>query len=417
VTTLDPALEEALRGTAPKPNGVAMPDDAFFEANSPQKAGPWTWVGGEEIFFGEARPARWVVKDLGIAPGRPTLLSGASGGAKTIIAQSLVLSLATGRPIWGRFMRGAEVQPIKCAHVDVDLGLDDVIFRYRRLRAGFPGPELHGALLRDNIKLVSFPSPRIDLRQESARDRLRKELAGVEFCVMDALRGLASGNENDSEFRFAVDTLTAVSGDIGVTFFLLHHLGQTKFVNGKPAEDDDDSAGRGTTGIRDGAGAAFKITGSRKKGRRLRMVKPPGRMGVDWGERKYDVSVDDVDGDLVDGEALPLRVIVAPEHTKSKEEIADEAARHTARKDAQVAETCVTIVRQQGDAGFRGGVDKLLRTVRDALKGQGISFHNDDGRLLVNELFDDKKLFTTGKGPATRITIQPTNESLPLEAE
>lgn len=411
---VDPALLDALGGVD-KPNGI-MPDDTFFDAGSPPKAGPWTWVGGEEIFFGVARPARWVVKDLGIAPGRPTLLSGASGGAKTIIAQSLVVSLATGRPIWGRFMRGADVQPVKCAHVDVDLGLDDVIFRYRRLHAGFPGGELHPALLRENIKLVSFPSPRIDLRQESARERLRKELHGVEFCVMDALRGLASGNENDSEFRFAVDTLTAVSGDIGVTFFLLHHLGLTKFVNGKPVEDDDDSAGRGTSGIRDGAGAAFKITGTRERGRKLRMVKPPGRMGVDWGGRKFSVAVDDVaDAPLVDNEALPLRVTVSPEHTKSREEIADEAAKTSASRDAQVTEACIAIVRQQGAEGFRGGVDKLVRTVRDALKGHRVGLRNDDGRSLVHELLADSKLFTSGKGPATRITLSPVNESLPLE--
>lgn len=416
MTQVDPALVDALRGSPePKPNGAVMPEEGFFEGG-PQKAAPWTWVGGESIFYGPPRPARWIAKDLGLAPGRPPMLSGASGGAKTIIAQSLVISLATGRPIWGRFMRPEDVQPIRCAHVDVDLGESDVVFRYRRLHAGFPGAPLHDALLKQNIKLVSFPKPRIDLRQERTRDILRRELEGIDFCVMDALRGLATGNENDSEFREAVDMLTAVSGDIGTTFFLLHHLGNPR-PYGDPSKDDDESAGRGTTGIRDGAGAVFKITGNREKGRKLRMVKPPGRMGVDWGARKYDVRVDDVEGELVDGEAPPLRVIILPEHEKSREEVADEVAKHAARKDAQVREACFAVVRQAGAEGYKGGVDRLVRQVRDSLKPHHVSLTSDDGRAIVRELVDDRKLFLSGAGPSTRITLSPTNESLKLEPQ
>jgi AAA domain-containing protein len=421
---LDPALADVIRRrgeppvvSVPKPNGSGMPDEEFFEAGAPPKSTGWTWVKADEVFYGPAVPARWVVRDLGIAPGRPTLLSGASGGAKTIIAQSLALALATGRPIWGRFMRPEDVQPIKVAHVDVDLGMSDVVHRYRRLYAGFPGAELPRALLEQNFKLVSFPTPRIDLRQEHTRDKLRRELAGVDFCIMDALRGLASGNENDSEFRLAVDMLTAVSGDIGVTFFLLHHLGNVKIgANGKPIEDDD-SAGRGTTGIRDGSGAVLKITGSRKKGRKLRMIKPPGRMGVDWAETKYDVAIDDIEGDLVDGEAKPLRVTVSVEHQKSKEEIADDAAKIASKKEAQVREACVAIVRQAGSDGYRGGIDRLVRTVRDALKSTGHEgVRNEDGRSVVRELVEERKLFLSGAGPSTRITLLPTNELLNLEA-
>lgn len=377
----------------------------------------WTWRTADEIFFGPAKAARWIVKALGIAPGRPGVLSGPSGSAKTILAQSLILSLATGRPIWDHFENGSE-RPLVCAHVDCDLGLDDVEYRYRRVHVGFPGAQILPEDIGSRIRLVSFPEPALDLMSSNARTRLRGELAGVDFCVIDALRGVARGDENSSEYRLALDTLSAVSTDLGVAFLVLHHVGNVRLnQHGKVIEDDDadDRAGRGSSAIKDASGVVLRITGAHGR-RKLVMKKPPGRTGVEW-HGKFDMRIQNVDDsgfDDVEGvHHVGLRVVVCPESKRTKEEIADLAAHEAQKRLAQVEQCAIAVVRQAGTPGFKGGVDRLYATVRDSLRTLSVSApRNEDGRALIEGLIEDKKLFRTGAGKASLISLFPIQVEL-----
>lgn len=385
------------------------PEGRFEEgpAEEEQKPPGWKWLTAHDVFFAPRPPPAWTFKGIGLAPGRPALFAGPSGGAKTIVIQSLAIGLATGRHIWNHFRPDAtEPKKYRVAHVDVDLGMDDLIYRYRRVLAGYPGPEIRLEDL-DGFRTISYPEPGIDLMDRDARAILRGELAGYDVCIMDALRGLATGSENDSEFRRALDTCSAVSSDIGCAFMLLHHTGKPRkdIKTGEPIRDDDDGAGRGTTAIKDGAGVVLRIDGTRDTGRVMWMAKPPGRTGVEWKGR-YAISVDDIDVDNQDIDNKGLRVVAMPEADKSKEESADVAAARAMKQDEALCEMAIALVRLNGLEGFRGGVDKLANQASNALRTKGMrGVRTADARVLINTLQEEQKLVITGQGKATRIQI------------
>lgn len=366
----------------------------------------WRWRLGEDVFFGPPKPPRWIARELGLAPGRPAILSGASGGSKTLLLQSLLISLAVCRPIWNRFDPDEDAKPLTVAHVDVDLGQDDLEHRYRRLYAGFPGAPILREEIAPRFRMVSFPIPELDLMQASARDRLKRELEGVDVAGIDALRGVSKGDENSSEFRRGLDLLTAVSGETGTMFIVLHHISHAPRAQqgGRPvSDDDDDRAGRGTTAIKDAAGVVLRVTGKGDT-RKIRMVKPPGRTGIQW-TKPFSVSIEDVDDVSIEG-AAGLRVVAQIPHERSKEEIADLAAESAVLRRNQIIDIIFRIVRSGG--AFRGGVDALVGTTRDAMKGQRLGgLRNVDGRALINSMIEDAKLFAWGKGKAARISITP----------
>ena len=96
------------RGVEPEPRGKPISNGAangkanghVVDINSKRKA--FEWRGSREVFVPMAATP-WVSRELQVGPGRPAILAGYGASAKTYSAQSLVLSVATGRPIWGKF--------------------------------------------------------------------------------------------------------------------------------------------------------------------------------------------------------------------------------------------------------------------------------------------------------------------------
>lgn len=399
----DPVTKPMVPPAPPSTNGIGGPEMdpdlaehyGMRDVRVPPKR--WEWLLSSTLFLPKP-PPQWAVRDLGFAPGRPNLISGPSSAAKTLLVQSLAISLAGQQKLWGHFP--PLDRPLTVAHLDVDLGVIDLEFRYRRILAGWPVP-LSPEDLSDRLRFISFPDPMIDLMRPNARDLLKRELEGVDICIGDALRGLASGNENDSEFRRALDVATAVSSDVGVTFIFLHHTGHpVKEINGKSIPPvDDDRAGRGSTAIKDGAGTILRIGAKANDGRRVWMAKPPGRTGVEW-EGKYVMQIrapDVVDPSV---ENRGLRIELFPERDSTEIAI-EEAARQNALHAHDIRETMIAIIKQTGIDGYAGGVDALARAVSDTMKSRGKrGIRTSDGRDLFVQLEAEK--IVTAHGSTTK---------------
>lgn len=364
------ALEHHADLLEERPAEPAEPELVDPEAPAKPAETKWAWIEADELFKPKTPPA-WTVKDLGFAPGRPNLLSGPSSGAKTMLAQSLLLSLAARRHLWSCWE--PLDRPLVCAHLDVDLGQDDLEFRYRRLLAGWPGAPITADDLRARLKFISFPNPRIDLMSEGARDMLKRQLEGVDLCFGDALRGLADGDENSSEYRRALDTAAAISNDTKVVFLFAHHTGNPMTdARGKAVEDD--KHGRGSSAIKDGAGTILRIGGSKLRGRKVWMHKPPGRTGVEWTDKyKMDITAPPSDDPSLEGSGLRVTLSKLSAEAESDAEAMspDEAAKVTLATEHDRRQTMLAMLRAAGTGGFGGGVEVLARQCADSLKSRG----------------------------------------------
>ncbi len=196
----------------------------------------------------------WLCRDLQWAPGRPAQVQGYGGAGKTIAVSAAALSLAAGRPIWKWFLPTRRARVI---HLDFDQGKNATLRRYQRLARGM---SLDPREIADHLKIV--PRPRVRLTsfnedRQAAVDAFAKAVAGYDFAVLDALRGLVAGvDENDSRIRDYLDILGDVSEMTGCTFLFLHHSGKGRAGSDRP----DTEAGRGSSAIQDGSGSVLLFT-------------------------------------------------------------------------------------------------------------------------------------------------------------
>lgn len=206
---------------------------------------PWShWAG--ELASPLVAP-NWIVKDLQICPGRPTMIAGYGASGKTLIAQALLLAYAAGRPIWNMFDPGT-MGGLRVRHFDHEQGTYATIRRYQRLAKGLEIP-----LGAPGIDLAVSCFPEIGLDLENAREAYVRACAGANLVLIDALRGAApSEDENDSKIRRCIDNLGWVAERIGCAFILIHHAG-------KAVQTDMRAGPRGSSAIFDGCGAVFQI--------------------------------------------------------------------------------------------------------------------------------------------------------------
>lgn len=181
-------------------------------------------------------PVPWLCQGLGIVPGRPTIVFGASGSGKTWAIQEFALAVATGTPAFGRHA----VQQGRVLHLDLDQGARATQERYQALaiaRGGLP----NGA----QLEVVTFG---LRLTDANAREVLLAETKGHTLVVIDSLRAASDGDENTTEFAQSLAMLAEVSNTTGCTCLVLHHEGHS---NGRA---------RGTSAIVDRAGAMWRVS-------------------------------------------------------------------------------------------------------------------------------------------------------------
>lgn len=246
-------------GSSPVP--APAPSDTFFEGESEPppgveepanetKAKPLVeWISTAEI-FAPLPPTTWVVKDLQFGPGRTSVISSYSGTGKSLIGQSLAISYAAARSIWGHFSTG---RGGKVRYPDFEQGRTATSSRFQRLAFGMG---INQADLEDRLQAAIFPP--LYLTAADAEDAWLRAADGWDLLIVDTFRAAAPGvEENDSRVRMYIDLLTRVSERTGATFVLMHH-------NGKGPDDqrkarDKRTKLRGSSAIFDASGCVLSL--------------------------------------------------------------------------------------------------------------------------------------------------------------
>jgi hypothetical protein len=177
----------------------------------------WNLLGFEDL-WGDVPETDWLVKELDIAPGAPTILAGYGFSGKTMAAQSLAVSVATGLPYWGMGQLH-DATPGKVLHLDFEQGRKLTARRYQRLAEGLKAPL---DMLRENLRVASLPRAKLD--DPTAEAELTQMCAGVRLVIVDSLRAAAPTlDENSSDVRRTLDLMTRVSEVTGAAFLVIHH--------------------------------------------------------------------------------------------------------------------------------------------------------------------------------------------------
>lgn len=212
-------------------------------------AGPFRLISAAEMSE-PLGPVNWLVENLGIAPGRPTLFNGYAGSGKTFAAQEIALAVATGGLAFGRFpCRQGSV-----LHIDVDQGRRATTRRYQTLTQG----RSDRVLAELPIDLVVFQgqlTAGAEINQQAVQD-LANAVEGRALCIIDSLRGIAPDmDENSSSMGAVLQVLSFITDASDCTFIVLHH-------EGKPTQGSQRQgkhSGRGSSAIQDRAGAVWRL--------------------------------------------------------------------------------------------------------------------------------------------------------------
>jgi AAA domain/DnaB-like helicase N terminal domain len=166
---------------------------------------------------GPLPPLSYLVQGLGLVAGpcAPHMITGYGFSGKTMALQSLLLSLAAGRSVWGAYTTGAARRVL---HVDLEQGERLTRERYQRLMRGMAlEPEDVG----DRLGLACYPD--LSLRREHY-DAWRRLLDGVSVVGVDSFKASIGGiDENSSDARYALDLCGELSHHTGATFLVISH--------------------------------------------------------------------------------------------------------------------------------------------------------------------------------------------------
>ncbi len=314
-------------------------------------------------------PVPWLVEGLGIAPGRPTVLTGRAGTGKTFAIQDLALAVASGQPAFNdhRFLPSRSGPVL---HIDVDQGRYATARRYQQLARG-RGLDL--AKLPISAAFFTGYLARNGGVDPVAQRCLANTCEGHALCVVDSLRGIAPGmDENSSEFGAVLQSLAEITDSTGCTFVVLHH-------DGKGGADGQSSAGRGTSAIQDRAGGMWQITREVEsdqvswtcaKVSELGLVRPaPFCSRLDQGEGQES-----------------CRIVVAPPPA----EVSDEVT-----LDERTAVTTVLTHPKYVDLGCS----------RHALEGMGTGIPQKRLRTVLEVMVARQEVVVTGAGSSVRYRV------------
>ncbi|MEI9936675.1 MAG: AAA family ATPase [Pseudomonadota bacterium] len=235
---IERARAEEFAGRLARGELVGAPASGGTSATVPA----WTELGISEI-CAPLPPVPWLVQDLEIAPGAPAIIGGYGFSGKTVAAQALALSVATGKPVWGAFA----ARTGRVLHIDYEQGSRLTRDRYQRLMVGI------GATAEQvGERLVVVPMPGVYMSSHSTEEFLSRRCEGLDLTIIDSLHASCPGiEENEAGARAPLDMLTRVSERTGCAFVVIHHAR-------KPSKD---GAGGAKVGLR-GSGALFDACAS-----------------------------------------------------------------------------------------------------------------------------------------------------------
>jgi hypothetical protein len=228
------ALSGALRELTPKDQWVEMMAEQWQQRGAndttdsePAKAaavdGFWSFD-----FFKETTPPPMLCERLGFVAegGRVNAFVGAPGGGKTWSAVAAGLAVATGTKVFGAF----ECRPGVVRHIDSDMSARTTMRRYVKLARGAGLlDEMRSAVVERRMGVMGpmiltaggKPDPK-------AYALLRTHLEGVDLLIVDSLRRIAPGiDENSAAFSEVLAQLRHVSAATNTAVLMLHHTGKS----------------------------------------------------------------------------------------------------------------------------------------------------------------------------------------------
>lgn len=195
------------------------------EGNTPPQNTKWSFNPFDTIDI----PAQtWTVENL-LPTATVTLLYSDPGIGKTYIGQNLLLSIASGKPWFGRFVTQSPV-----LWIDGDMGHYGALRRMRQSLLGFQ-PDYDTAkqdylndihiLTAESWDRSGYPQPNLCDRGTLIPVQDYILAHGIKFCAFDTLRAFTQGmDENSSkEVTTIFSNLKSIRDVTGCSFLLLHH--------------------------------------------------------------------------------------------------------------------------------------------------------------------------------------------------
>lgn len=350
--------------------------EAVRKAANPPLGERWSLLGGAELAT-PLPPIPWLCEPLRLAPGAVTLVAGYGYSRKTMALQSLAVSVAASKPVWGVW----SCQQGRVLHLDYEQGRRLTQERYQRLARAM-GAELQ------HLPLQVACMPRIYLDEKDAPDDLLRLCEGVSFVLVDSLRAaFPHADENSSEVRSYLDVLSRVSERTGCVVAVIHHARKPNAQQGGTATH----AIRGSSALFDACQSVFVFEGEKDTATTVHHQKDRvlGSTCPEFGLTSEDV---ELGGDPRAG----LRVVHL--ERAQMQRMADDAEAASERAEStKVAEAiAVTLTRYAGV--FRGGKTAL----REAC---GVQVRHQKFVSVLNALIADGVIESRGSYHAPEYAV------------
>lgn len=309
---------------------------------------------GPADIFAEQGPIPWMCEGLKMAPGTgPYMIGGYGFSGKTMAAQDMALSIATGGPIWGKF----PCKEGRALHLDHEQGRYLTRDRYQRL-ARARGLDVQKLVADDRLRLSVFPS--ITLDDEEAEEVLTALFAEFDFVLIDSFGSACPSLEESSpQARIPLDLVSRACGE-KTTALVLHHARKPT----KDAPAGGKYSLRGSGNIFAALGGCFIFHGdSDDKNGPINVQHERERWrGVTMED--FAIRIRDVEGDG----KTHWGVVVEHLDAAALSEVREQAGSKTRDKDTQ---KFITYLKNQPDRTFEGNRGDLCKAV-GVNKGKGL---------------------------------------------
>jgi hypothetical protein len=313
----------------------------------------------------------WLIKDLELAPGEPSMLVGQPEAGKTWAAQSIAVAVASGVDLWGSM----KVRTGYVLHLSYEQQKALVIERYERLCAGL-GLRFHGADgVGSRIATVNYPGLYLD--SPTMQPWLLLACRGADLVIIDAFNSaLQVSDENHSSVGRCLRMLASVSHQTGSTFLALHHMTKPREVGASNRL----AMVRGSSAIVGACQVIYTLTGDARNHRTLTCAK--SRM--DGFEKKTLIMSDWMD----DSEEFSVR--------KTTFRVGIHGEEATIEGSADIKAAIVNVLSQQGESMLNQTM--LVTRVR----AEAPQASHRAVTAMLNAMVKSQELMCThGKGPGS----------------
>ena len=281
-TQCKPPLDPAEVRQIAESIGKAQPGAPIKAA--PSHEDPYPMLDANDMAT-ELPPTPWLCEPLKIAPGGITIVGGEGFGGKTISMQSLALSIASGRKLWGEI----PVVQGRAIHLDYEQGRPLTQRRYQRLAKGMG---LSWSDLQASGAFGVSCLPRGRLSDPDALKHVIRICTGAKVCIVDSFRrAFPKAQENSSEAADYLDMLQQASDVTGCCMIVIMHTR-------KASEDTNiKSSLRGSSALSDASQSLFMLVGEKGKPTQVHHLKErvEGETVDMFGLRVKDVTGPDGD--------------------------------------------------------------------------------------------------------------------------